>query len=67
MSAVVRTIVGTEWTMQDGDRYLVTGVDRSGKRFGFVYSDWFTARCINLWHGSRWLLRDGKRYLLSRV
>lgn len=56
------------WVHRDSDKYVVTGVLRSGHRFGpLVYSGWTQANAINLWRGSRWLLRDGKRYLISRV
>lgn len=56
-----------EWVHQDGDKYMVTGIDRSGRRFKRVFASWFYASGINLWHGSRWLLRDGQRHLISRV
>ena len=48
--------------------YLVTGVDRSGKRFKFGTSSLFHAMNINLWSGSVWSLTPaGKRKLLKRV
>ena len=56
-----------EWTHQEGDIYLVTGVTRDGKRFRRMYASWFFADGINLWKGSKWLIRDNKRYLLNRI
>lgn len=55
------------WNHKEGDKYLVTGVDRSGKRFRLCYTNWVMAQGINLWTGCRWLIRDGKRYLINRV
>lgn len=55
------------WTQQDGDTYLVTGVDRSGRRFRRVCSSWREASCINVWRGSRWLLRGGRRFRINTV
>ena len=48
-------------------KYVVTGVDRNGKRFSITYSDLMTANCINLWRGSVWRESGGKRTLLKRV
>ena len=55
------------WTRREGDTYVVTGVDRAGKRFAIVTDRWLHAAGINLWRGSKWLLRDGKRHLITRV
>jgi hypothetical protein len=55
------------WDHKEGDKYLVTGTDRNGKRFRLCYNDWVMARSINLWSGRRWLLRNGKRYLINKV
>tara|TARA_Y100000034_G_C6634527_1_gene277152 strand:- start:269 stop:490 length:222 start_codon:yes stop_codon:yes gene_type:complete len=53
-------------TMNDV-KYIVTGVDRQGKRFKKEYSDPKWAFGINLWQGSIWKEVDGKRKLLRRV
>lgn len=60
-------VQGGEWTHQRGDSYLVTGVDRLGRRFRMGASNWVQASGINVWQGSRWLIRDGHRYLIQRV
>lgn len=57
----------TTWTHEQGDSYLVTGVDRRGRRFAIRCATWLHASGINVWRGSKWLLRDGKRKLLQRV
>lgn len=49
-------------------KFIVTGVDRSGKRFKLTYDKPLWAFGINLWRGSVWgLLESGKRELLNRV
>ncbi len=53
------------WTHIPGDKYLVTGVDRNGRRFRQVWSAWQQASGINLWRGTKWLLRNGKRHRIS--
>lgn len=53
------------WLPQLGDTYLVTGVDRDGRRFRRSCSSWAYAAGINLWCGSRWLVRAGRRYRIS--
>ena len=55
------------WDHKEGDKYLVTGTDRSGKRFRLCYSSWIMAQGINLWSGSKWIVRNNKRHLISRV
>ena len=55
------------WTPQEGDSYLVTGVDRYGRRFRRTCPSWAYANGINLWRGSRWLLRNGRKYRINRV
>ena len=53
---------------QDRVTYVVTGVDRSGRRFRQVHSSYFVADNINLYRGSVWEQgTDGKRRLLKRV
>lgn len=58
---------GRVWEQLDGDAYLVTGLDRAGKRFRIKTSNWAHARGINVWRGSKWLVRAGKRYLVQRI
>lgn len=56
------------WQHQDGDVYVVTGVDTRGIRFKPMrYSSWFWANGINLYRGTKWLERNGKRYRIQRV
>jgi len=48
--------------------FVVTGVDRDGKRFVRFYKDAKWAFGINLWRGSVWGVNtEGKRKLLKRV
>ena len=49
------------------DHWLVTGVDRRGKRFRIVTTSVRYAFGINLWRGSVWLVKGGKRKLIRRV
>lgn len=64
---VVRPDVQLKTPQQDV-RYVVTGVDRSGRRFQKIYSEPQWALGINLWRGSVWEQSpDGKRTLLRRV
>jgi len=56
-----------QYTQQDGDMFLATGVDRQGKRFRIMNSNWNYIRCINIWRGSRWLYRKGERFLIQRI
>lgn len=53
------------WTHIPGDKYLVTGVDCSGRRFRLVLGTWQHADGINLWRGTKWLLRNGKKHKIS--
>lgn len=55
------------WIHRPGDRYVVTGVDRNGRRFRQTYGSWLHAYSINLYRGSRWLERPGHRKLISRI
>lgn len=53
---------------RDTNKYVVTGIDRRGKRFSHRYSNFFQAMGINLWNGSVWEVNpQGKRKLLKRV
>lgn len=48
--------------------FLVTGIDRNGKRFKIESSSYEYACMINLWNGSVWaVLENNKRKLLKRV
>lgn len=60
-------IVDSAWSSMPGDRYLVIGKDREGKRFRLEYTTWPQARCINVWNGNKWLVRGGKRFLIQRI
>ncbi len=57
--------------INDYTKFIVTGVDRQGKRFVMQYDakDYMYAFGINLWRGSVWGLMksNGKRQLLKRV
>lgn len=49
-------------------RYLVTGIDRAGKRFRIETDSYIHAMGINLWQGSKWRVsEDGKKKLLHTV
>ena len=56
-----------EWTSQKDDKFHVTGVDRSGKRFKIVSENWHYASGINLWRGTVWLIRNGFRFRIRTV
>jgi len=46
--------------------FLCIGKDRAGKRFRMCYSNYFHARCINMWQGNLWgVTHDGRRVLLN--
>ena len=47
--------------------YIITGVDRQGKRFKITTCSAEHALGINVWQGSKWKLVNGKRKLLCRV
>lgn len=49
------------------ETYIVTGIDRNGKRFRKEYDDAFTAMHINLWRGNVWRLVDGKKTRIKSV
>lgn len=52
---------------QDGDKYIVCGTDRKGKRFSQVHSNPWVALAINMWNGRVWQVRNGRRKLIKRV
>ena len=55
-------------TIQPGDKFVVTGILRNGRRFkAMTFDTWRYASSINLWRGSVWLLRDNKRTLIRSV
>lgn len=48
--------------------FLVTGIDRNGKRFKIESSSYEYVCMINLWNGSVWaVLENNKRKRLKRV
>lgn len=49
------------------NHYVITGVDRNGKRFRIKTSNSIIAFGINVWRGSVWEVTNGKRKLLKRV
>jgi len=53
------------WVVMQGDKYLVTGVDRNGRRFRLCFDSWRQAVGINVWRGTKWLVRGGKRYRIA--
>lgn len=55
------------WNSLPGDMFHITGVDRGGKRFKIVTSNWIHASSINVWRGTRWLVRGGRRYVIQRI
>lgn len=68
---MTRNVFGSvekHWQHQDGDSYVITGVDKNNRRIKpIVLPTWFFADGYNLWRGSKWLVRDGKRYLIQRI
>jgi hypothetical protein len=58
-----------EFTHENGDKYIVTGVKVNGQRFRSVYGNPHVALAINLYRGSVWQQKGGKgkRTLLKRV
>jgi hypothetical protein len=47
-------------------KYVITGVDRSGKRFKPIHTD--TPQHYNIWQGTIWLkLENGKRKKIQEV
>jgi hypothetical protein len=57
-----------EFTHLKGDKYHVTGILTTGKRFSPIITDNpHYALSINLYRGSVWQVRDGKRKLIKRV
>jgi len=40
-------------------KYVITGVDKSGKRFKPIHTD--TPQHYNIWQGTIWELDNGKR------
>jgi hypothetical protein len=56
-----------EWIHMQGDNYIVTGLDRNGKRFKRTCDNWIHADGINVYRGTKWLLRAGKRIKLQEI
>lgn len=49
-------------------KFVVTGVDTSGRRFRLTYREPQWALGINLWRGSVWaVMPNGRRRLVRRV
>ena len=46
--------------------YLVTGIDKRGKRFALSFNNLLYVMSINLWKGSVWKIKNGKRILIKR-
>ncbi len=63
----VRDVGIVHWMQERGDKYVVTGTDRHGKRFRITTNNWPHAKGINLWRGTKWLVREGKRHMITRV
>ena len=40
-------------------KYVITGIDKSGKRFKPIYTN--TPQHYNIWNGTCWKLEKGKR------
>jgi hypothetical protein len=40
-------------------KYVITGTDRSGKRFKPIHTD--TPQHYNIWNGTLWKVENGKR------
>lgn len=48
--------------------YIVTGVDKNGKRFKIGPTSLFHAENINAWNGTIWeQIPNGKRKLIKRI
>lgn len=62
-----KTRNGVTWVGRQDDKYLVTGIDRNGKKFRLIFGNWMHANAINLYRGNKWLLRGSKRYLITRI
>ena len=53
-------------------KYIVTGVDRNGKRFKKVFegnaAGFMMCRGINVWRGSKWFVnKAGRKILMQRI
>jgi len=55
------------WAVMQGDKFLATGIDCSGKRFRIESERWLYIKGINIYKGNRWLIRGGKRWLIESV
>jgi len=66
-STFTKTAGQVNWIPQEGDTYLVTGVDVRNRRFTYSSNRWTLAQGLNVYRGSKWLIRDGKRHLIQRV
>ncbi len=55
------------WNERAGDQYVITGVEKSGKRFRVTSSSWGYIKSVNACHGTRWLMRNGKKWKIQSV
>lgn len=54
-------------TTKKGVTYLITGIDRNGKKFKIKTSNAIQAMGINLHREKIWMIKNGKRTLLESV
>ena len=55
------------WIQKEGDKYLLCGTDRNGKRFRMESGNFHYLNGINAWRGNLYLVADEKRYLLKEI
>lgn len=60
-------IVNGEWTHEQGDKYLVVGIDKAGQRYRTESEIWRYIEGINIYRGNKYLIRNGRRYLIQRI
>lgn len=46
-------------------KYVITGIDRSGRRFKPIYTD--TPWHYNIWRGTVWKIVNGKRKKVKEI
>ena len=47
------------------NKYVITGIDRAGKRFSPIHTT--TPQHYNIWMGTIWQIINGKRKLIKRL
>lgn len=58
----------TSWTHKEGDEYIVTGRDHTGRRIAISHATWINTRATRCYRNVRvWLVRQGRRKLLATV